>query len=99
MTVDAAAAGYLTKLDARSVGIAAWRLGAGRARKEDPVEHAAGIVCLAKPGDEVEEGQPVLELHADDPARFDAALAALRGGWAVGNEQPEPRPLIIERIV
>ena len=97
-TVDASASGYVTKLDARAVGIAAWRLGAGRARKEDPVEHAAGIVCLAKPGDRVEEGQPVLELHADDPARFAAALAALDDGWAVGSEEPEPRPLIIERI-
>ena len=97
-TVNAPSAGYLATLDARAVGIAAWRLGAGRARKEDPVEHAAGIVCLAKPGDRIEEGQPLLELHADDPGRFETALESLEGAWSVAQEPPEPRPLIIERI-
>ena len=98
LTVDAPSSGYLATLDARAVGVAAWRLGAGRARKEDPIEHAAGVVCLAKPGDRVEEGQPVLELHADEPTRFDEALEALRGGWSIGDEPPEPRPLVIDRI-
>ncbi|MDP9067579.1 MAG: thymidine phosphorylase [Actinomycetota bacterium] len=97
-TVLAPTSGYIQRLDARAVGIAAWRLGAGRTRKEDPVSAAAGVVCLAKPGDAVEEGQPVLELHADDPTRFDHALNALQSGIAIGNEPPEPRPLIIERI-
>jgi thymidine phosphorylase len=97
-TIASPRSGYLQHLDARAVGIGAWRLGAGRARKEDPVRHAAGVVCLAKPGDRVEEGQPVLELHADDPARFAAALAALEDAWSVGDDPPEPRPLIIERI-
>ena len=54
---------------ARAVGVAAWRLGAGRARKEDPVSPVAGVRCLAKPGDYVEVGQPVLELHTDDAGR------------------------------
>jgi thymidine phosphorylase len=62
--------GYVTRLDALSVGIAAWRLGAGRARKEDSVDHAAGVRCLAKPGDYVTKGQPVVELHC---AEFDSA--------------------------
>lgn len=97
-TVDAETAGYLSTLDARAVGIAAWRLGAGRASKEDPVEHSAGVVCLAKPGDRVEVGQPLLELRADDPGRFDDALAALEDGWTIAAEPPEPRPLVIERI-
>ena len=97
-TVRANSGGYLQRLDARSVGIAAWRLGAGRARKEDPVSPSAGVVCLAKPGEQVEKGQPLLELHADSPDRFLRALEALEGGITIGPEEPEPRPLIIERI-
>ena len=75
--LPAPATGWLTRLDALAVGTAAWRLGAGRARKEDAVSAAAGIICLAKPGDHVREGQPLLELRADDGDRFAAALAAL----------------------
>jgi thymidine phosphorylase len=96
--VTAGGSGWLQRLDARAVGIAAWRLGAGRARKEDPVDAAAGVICLAKPGDPVEAGQPVLELHTEDPGRFDAARAALTGAIVIGSEPPEGRPLIIERI-
>jgi thymidine phosphorylase len=96
--VSAPAAGYLRRLDARAVGVAAWRLGAGRARKEDPVSPSAGVVCLAKPGDLVDEGAPVLELHADDADRFVAAVAALDGALDIGPEPPATRPLIIDRI-
>ena len=64
--------GYLRRLDARAVGVAAWRLGAGRARKQDQVSATAGIVCLAKPGDPVESGQVLLELHTDDAERLPA---------------------------
>jgi thymidine phosphorylase len=96
--VRAAGAGYVTRLDALGVGVAAWRLGAGRARKEDPVSPVAGVVCLAKEGDAVEAGQPVLELHVDEPARLDAALAALEGALEVGPEPPEPLPLVIDTI-
>jgi thymidine phosphorylase len=97
-SVDAPATGWLTRLDARAVGISAWRLGAGRARKEDPVSPSAGIVCLKKPGDRVEAGEPLLELHADDPARFDAAIQALADAVEIGAEEPQPVPLVIERI-
>ena len=97
-TVDAAAPGYMRRLDARSVGIAAWRLGAGRARKEDPVSAAAGVVCLKKPGDHVEAGEPILELHADDASRFQNAIDALHDAVEIGPEPPEPAPLIVERI-
>jgi thymidine phosphorylase len=90
--------GWLQRLDARAVGVAAWRLGAGRARKEDDVNHAAGIVCLAKPGDPVTAGQPILELRADDETRFGPAIAALAGAAAVGAEPAAPEPLVIERI-
>jgi thymidine phosphorylase len=96
--VTAPASGFVRRLDARAVGVAAWRLGAGRARKEDRVSPVAGAVCLAKEGDAVEEGQPVLELHAEDRSRFAAALDALDGGLEVGQEPPEPRPLVLDRI-
>ncbi|HLM64898.1 MAG TPA: thymidine phosphorylase [Acidimicrobiales bacterium] len=96
--VRSPASGYLHRLDARAVGVAVWRLGAGRSRKEDPVSPTAGALSLRKPGDPVEAGEPVLELHADDPGRLDAALAALEGAIEVGAEAPEPRPLIVERV-
>jgi thymidine phosphorylase len=96
--VPAGAGGYITRLDARAVGVAAWRLGAGRARKEDPVSPTAGIVCLAKPGDLIEEGQPLLELHADSADRLDGAVAALERAIEIGPSPPAARPLIIERI-
>jgi thymidine phosphorylase len=90
--------GVMTKLDARAVGIAAWRLGAGRARKEDPVSPSAGVVCLRKPGDEVSEGEPLLELHADEPSRFGPAIAALVNAIQIGREAIEAQPIVLERI-
>ena len=86
----APASGWLTSLDALAVGIAAWRLGAGRARKEDDVSASAGIICLAKPGEAVQAGQPLLELRADEPERFGPALAALEGAAAVSDHGPPP---------
>ena len=96
--VEAGADGWLRDLDALAVGTAAWRLGAGRARKEDPVSAGAGIICLAKPGDQVTAGEPLLELRADDPARFERARQALDGGIEIGPQPPEPGPAVIERI-
>jgi len=96
--VTAESAGFVTALDALAVGTAAWRLGAGRARKEDPVSAAAGVICLAKPGDAVASGQPVLELRTDDPARLDRAKSALAGALTIGHEPPEPADPVIERI-
>ena len=96
--VRAESAGWISGLDARSVGVAAWRLGAGRARKEDAVSAAAGIICLVKPGDRVDAGQPVLELRSDEPGRFDRALEALAGALEIGPQPPEPAGLIFERI-
>ena len=90
--------GYLTRLDALAVGTAAWRLGAGRARKEDPVSAGAGVICLAKPGEPVEAGQPILELLSDEPGRFGRAEEALVGAFEIGPEPPEPRPVVLERI-
>jgi thymidine phosphorylase len=97
--LPAPADGWLTRLDALAVGIAAWRLGAGRARKEDVVSAAAGVICLAKPGDQVRQGQPLLELRADDPERFGPALAALATAATVSEQPPPPLPSpVIEHI-
>lgn len=97
----APASGTLARLDAYGVGVAAWRLGAGRARKEDPVTHAAGIILHAKPGDPVRAGGPLLTLHADDPARFERALAALDGAIDIapgGTGTPGRPALVLDRI-
>ena len=96
--VTAPASGVLTRLDAMAVGLAAWRLGAGRARKEDPVQAGAGVVWHARPGDPVTEGAPLFTLLTDDPARFERALASLEGGWEVGDTAPAPSPLVIDRV-
>ncbi|MFB9731141.1 thymidine phosphorylase [Ornithinimicrobium kibberense] len=90
--------GVLTELDALAVGVAAWRLGAGRARKEDPVQAAAGVELHAKPGDRVRAGEPVMTLHTDTPERFERALAALEGGWSVGDTAPGRPDVVIDRI-
>ncbi|MEU8266846.1 thymidine phosphorylase [Sphaerisporangium sp. NPDC049002] len=97
--VTAPASGVLTRLDAYGVGLAAWRLGAGRARKEDAVSFGAGITLHAKPGDQVREGQRLMTLHADEIARFERALEALDGAYDVGVEaDPGMLPLVIDRI-
>jgi thymidine phosphorylase len=98
--LPAPSTGYVTSLDALAVGIAAWRLGAGRARKEDDVSHTAGVLCLAKPGDYVRAGQHILQLHADDPARFAAARDALRSADVVtiGGEPPPQVPLVVQEV-
>lgn len=96
--VLAPADGVLTRLDAYAVGVAAWRLGAGRARKEDAVQAAAGILCLAKPGEPVRAGEPLLELHTDTPDAVPYALAALDGAIEVGDTAPEPVPLVADII-
>jgi thymidine phosphorylase len=96
--LPAPADGWVTRLDARAVGVAAWRLGAGRARKEDDVSYTAGVRCLAKPGDYVRRGEPVLELHADDPGRFSQAVEALEGAMTIGAERPAVPSLIIDQI-
>jgi thymidine phosphorylase len=87
--------GVLQRCDALAVGIAAWRLGAGRARKEDAVQAAAGIRLRAGLGDVVEAGQPLLELHTDTPDAVAGARAALEGGIEVGDGPPPPRPPLI----
>ena len=97
--VNAPATGTLTRLDAMAVGLAAWRLGAGRARKEDPVQAGAGVVWHARPGDEVTEGQPLFTLLTDEPERFDRALASLEGGYDIGDGAGfAAGPIVLDRI-
>jgi thymidine phosphorylase len=95
--VTAPATGTLTRLDAFALGVAAWRLGAGRARKEDPVSAAAGVVWTAGVGERVTAGQPLLELQTDDAARIPRALEALEGAFGIDTDD-EPLPLILDRI-
>ena len=91
--------GVVTRLDAYQVGLAAWRLGAGRARKEDAVSFGAGVTLHAKPGEEVKAGEPLFTLHTDEPERFDRAAEALEGAFDIGaGDEWKPSPLVIDRI-
>ncbi|STX04822.1 thymidine phosphorylase [Kocuria rosea] len=91
-TVVAEADGVLAELDAHRVGVASWRLGAGRARREDPVQAGAGVLLHAKPGDAVRAGQPLLTLLTDTPERFARAREALEGAAVIAPEAPASRP-------
>lgn len=97
-TVTASRSGLVARLDALPFGIAAWRLGAGRARATDPVVHAAGIDLHVGLGDRVAEGQPLFTLSADDGARFARALAAVDGAWEIADTAPAASPLVLERL-
>jgi thymidine phosphorylase len=99
-TVVAPTSGVLLRQDALPFGIAAWRLGAGRARASDAVQHAAGVDLHAKPGDTVVAGQPLFTLSADEPERFARALEALEGAYEIGAAAAyaPPAPLVAERI-
>ena len=91
--------GVVQHIDCKAVGVAVWRLGAGRARKEDPVSPGAGAVMEVAVGDRVSAGDPLLVLHADEEDRFAGARAALVGAHVIGDEPAARRPLIAERIV
>ena len=95
--VTAPTSGVLTRLDAMAVGMAAWRLGAGRATPGAAVQAGAGVEWHARPGDSVVSGQPLLTLHTDEPERFERALESLEGGWEIGTSY-HPRPLVLERV-
>jgi thymidine phosphorylase len=99
--VTAASSGVLTGLDAYAVGVASWRLGAGRARKEDAVQAGAGVELHAKPGDPVVAGQPLLTLHTDTPEKFPDAEEALAGAVSIsapGKASWQPTPIVLDRI-
>jgi thymidine phosphorylase len=96
--VTAERAGIVQRVDALPFGVAAWRLGAGRARAVDPVIHAAGIDLHVKPGDRVTAGQPLFTLSADDEKRFGRALEAVAGAWEIADSAVDVLPLVRERI-
>lgn len=91
--------GYLMELDALALGVGSWRLGAGRARKEDPVQLTAGIEIHADLGQKVVKGQKLLTLHTETPDKFDRALDSITPGIVIGDEQPAERQIILDRIV
>ena len=101
-TVYADADGVITELDALAIGVASWRLGAGRARKEDPVQAGAGIEILVDRGQKVTKGTPLFTLHSDDTDRFERALESLNQGWSIApidESVPTPRQsVVIEKI-
>ena len=93
-------AGVVAELDALPVGLAAWRLGAGRARKEHAVQAAAGVLCLAKPGQTVRIGQPLFELHTNTPDKFPAALADLDGAIRIAPAGTTVhRPALVQDVI
>jgi thymidine phosphorylase len=97
-TVMAARGGTMGDIDAMAVGLAAWRLGAGRSRPGEKVQCGAGVKIHRRPGDPVAAGAALFTLYTDTPERFGAAMAELDGGWSVGDTAPISRPLIIDRI-
>jgi thymidine phosphorylase len=97
-TITASGDGFLERLDARSIGVAAWRLGAGRARAQDPVSPVAGVLCRARRGDRVVSGQPLLELFGEQPSRLEHALQALEGAIRISPGPIPERPQILERL-
>lgn len=100
-TIFASEGGVLTELDALDVGIASWRLGAGRARKEDPVQFGAGIVLHAQRGAPIQAGQPLMTLFTDEPARFERAIESAQHAItieAASNAQTSARSIVLDRI-
>src|SRR6202020_2388617 len=96
-TVTADRGGTMGDIDAMAVGLAAWRLGAGRARPGEKVQCGPGVKIHRRPGDPVAAGAALFTLYTDTPERFGAAMAELDGGWSVGDTAPISRPLIIDR--
>ncbi len=96
--VRADADGFVASVDAYAIGVAAWRLGAGRARKEDPVSVPSGVVLHKRPGDPVRAGEPLYELRAEHAARIPAALAEAARAVRISPTAPAAKPLVIERI-
>jgi pyrimidine-nucleoside phosphorylase/thymidine phosphorylase len=96
--VPAPAAGFVAAIDAEAIGLAAVALGAGRARVEDRVDPAVGVVVHRKLGDRVERGEPLCTVHEGDRSEpRDRAAARLSAAWSIGPAAPPPRPLVIER--
>jgi pyrimidine-nucleoside phosphorylase len=94
--VRAQEAGFVQRIATTAVGETALRLGAGRVTKDDRIDHAVGIVMLAKRGDRLEAGQPLAEVHAADTSAAGRAATELLGCYTIGSEEPEPRPIVLD---
>ncbi|CAB4552110.1 unannotated protein [freshwater metagenome] len=97
-TVVAESDGVISELDALAVGLASWRLGAGRARKEDPVQFGAGVTLHAQLGDTVKKGAPLYTLHTDEPSRFARAGETIAKAYKIEAQAQVTRKLILDRI-
>lgn len=90
--------GIVTGLDAMQVGVAGWRLGAGRSRPGEAVQAGAGVEIMKHIGEEVRTGDVLAVLHTDTPGRIPRALEAISGAWSIGKDAPEPRRIVKDRI-
>jgi thymidine phosphorylase len=97
-TITAPRGGTMGHIDAMAVGLAVWRLGAGRSLPGERVQYGAGLHIHRRPGEPVAAGEALFTLYTETPQRFTAAMAELDGGWTVGDAAPAQRPLIIDRI-
>jgi pyrimidine-nucleoside phosphorylase len=97
-SITASEDGYVTSCDALTIGIAATRLGAGRERKEDEVDHGVGITIRAKIGDRVSAGDPLAVVRYNDETKWADQKERLASAWTIGPEAPTTRDLILERI-
>ncbi|WP_041302814.1 thymidine phosphorylase [Mycolicibacterium rhodesiae] len=97
-TITAPRGGTMETIDAMAVGLAVWRLGAGRSVPGERVQSGAGLRIHRRPGEPVSAGEPLFTLYTETPERFEAAIAELDGGFSVGDQAPPERPLIIDRI-
>lgn len=95
-TITAPRGGVMGDIDAMAVGLAAWRLGAGRSKPGQRVQAGAGVRIHRRPGEPVAAGETLFSCYTDTPERFGSALAELDGHWSVGDTPPAPRPLILE---
>ena len=94
--VPASTSGYVGAIATTAVGLAALHLGAGRVRKEDAIDHAVGVVCLAKRGDRVESGDPIAEIHARDEDSAARAADEVTAAYSIVDTEPERRPIVFE---
>ena len=90
--------GYVERLAALPVGVAALHLGAGRRAKDDAIDHAVGVVCLKKRGYAVDEGEPLAEIHARDEQSAAAAAATVLAAYELGDELPRPRGIVLDTM-
>jgi pyrimidine-nucleoside phosphorylase len=97
-SVPAPGDGFVEAIAATAVGEAALGLGAGRLRKEDAIDYAVGILCLAKRGNEVAAGEPIAEVHAQDDESADRAAAEVTAAYRIGGDRPADRPIVIDVI-